>query len=47
MAVEVEKVDIDKREEPLLGLATTEMLLDEIRTRLEMDGKLKYRTVDG
>lgn len=36
-----------RREEgALLGLATTEELLEEIRTRIEIDGKLQYRTVD-
>lgn len=35
-----------KKEEPLLGLATTEMLLNEIRARIEVSGLLKYRTVD-
>lgn len=30
-----------------LGLATTRELLDELRTRIEVDGKLDYRTVDG
>lgn len=33
-------------EEPSLGLATTKQLIDEIRARIEMDGKLEYRTVN-
>jgi len=31
---------------PWLGNATTEELLTEIRTHIEMNGKLQYRTVD-
>ncbi len=31
---------------PWLGNATTKELLDEITARIEMDGKLDYRTVD-
>jgi len=33
-------------EEPKLGCATTRQLLAEIRARLEVDGKLDYRTID-
>lgn len=32
-------------DQPNLGLATTRQLLDELRTRIEIDGKLDYRTV--
>ena len=32
---------------PRLGLATTAELLDELRARIEVDGKLDYRTYDG
>jgi hypothetical protein len=32
--------------EPYLGNATTNELINEIRTRIEMDGMLEYRTVD-
>lgn len=32
--------------QPWLGNATTEELLNEIKVRIEMDGKLKYRTVE-
>ena len=42
MIVEVLAID----NEPQLGCATTEQLLDEIKTRIEMDGQLQYRTVD-
>ena len=31
---------------PSLGLATTKELLEEITARIEIDGKLEYRTVD-
>lgn len=33
-------------ETALLGLATTRELLEEIKVRIEIDGKLDYRTVD-
>jgi hypothetical protein len=32
--------------QPRLGCATTGQLLDELRARIEVDGKLGYRTVD-
>lgn len=32
---------------PWLGNATTDELLTEIRVRIEMDGKLQYRAIDG
>lgn len=32
-------------DQPNLGLATTRELLDEIRARIEVDGRLDYRTV--
>lgn len=32
---------------PMLGLATTRELLDEIYARIEISGELDYRTVDG
>lgn len=38
--------ELSEQEEPLLGLATTKMLLDELFARIELDGKLDYRTVD-
>jgi len=34
---------IDK---PMLGLATTRQLIEELSARIEMDGMLDYRTVD-
>jgi hypothetical protein len=33
-------------DEPLLGLATTRELIDEIKARLEINGQLDYKTVD-
>lgn len=36
-----------KREEPLLGLATTAELLNELRARCEINGTINYRTVGG
>ena len=45
IAIEVKKlskVDI----EPKLGCAATRQLLQEIKTRIEVDGQLDYRTID-
>jgi hypothetical protein len=36
---------IDKEEEANMGLATTRELLEEITARIEVDGKLDYKTV--
>ena len=36
----------DPNLKPNLGCATTEELLDEIKARIEVDGKLDYRTID-
>ena len=36
----------EKPDKAYLGNATTRELLDEIRTRIEIDGRLDYRTVD-
>lgn len=36
----------DEKCKPNLGCATTRELLNEIKTRIEMDGNLDYRTVD-
>lgn len=33
--------------QPWLGNATTGQLLDELYARIEIDGKLDYKTVDG
>ena len=32
--------------EPQLGCATTKQLLDELEARVDVDGKLDYRTID-
>ena len=32
--------------EPNLGCATTRKLLEEVKARIEVDGRLDYRTVD-
>jgi hypothetical protein len=34
-------------DEPRLGLATTRQLMEELHARIEVDGRLDYRTVDG
>ena len=34
-------------DQPMLGLATTRQLIEELSARIEMDGMLDYRTVDG
>ena len=35
-----------ERPQPNLGCATTRQLLEELKVRIEMDGKLDYRTID-
>ena len=42
MAIEIGKLP----QEPYLGCATTKELLEEIKARIEIDGKLEYRTID-
>lgn len=46
LAEEFAKILVEHMYQPKLGCATTEELIDEIKTRIEMDGKLKYRTID-
>ena len=46
LAEEFAKILVKQMYEPKLGCATTRSLLDEIRTRIEVDGKLDYRTID-
>lgn len=41
-----ESYEEEKSDKAYLGNATTRELLDEIRARIEVDGKLDYRTVD-
>ena len=43
MVEQEDRADVD---EPLLGLATTEQLLEELYARAEVGGYLDYRTVD-
>jgi len=47
LAEEFANILVEHMYEPHLGCATTKELLDEIKTRIEMDGKLDYRTIDG
>lgn len=46
LAEEFAKILVEHMYEPKLGCATTEELLTEIKTRIEIDGKLGYRTID-
>ena len=50
LARKITKIDkpVVKHEEckPNLGCATTRELLDEIEARIEIDGKLDYKTID-
>ena len=46
LAEEFAKILVKHMYDPKLGCATTRELLDEIRTRIEVDGKLDYRTID-
>ena len=45
ISLEVKKL-FDDFKEPQLGCATTRELLNEIKVRIEVDGKLGYRTID-
>jgi hypothetical protein len=42
-----DKVEPKATESPLLGLATTGQLLDELKARAELGGYVNYRTIDG
>ena len=46
LAIEFAKILVEYMYAPHLGCATTEELLIEIKTRIEVDGKLGYRTID-
>ena len=46
LAEEFAKILVVRMYEPKLGCATTRELIDEIKARVEMDGKLGYRTID-
>ena len=46
LAEEFAKVLVKHMYAPHLGCATTGEILEELKTRIEMDGKLGYRTID-
>lgn len=46
LAEEFAKVLVEHMYAPKLGCATTREILAELKTRIEMDGKLDYRTID-
>lgn len=46
LAEEFAKILVIPMYEPKLGCATTRDLLEEIKVRIELDGKLDYRTID-
>ena len=46
LAEEFAKILVKHMYEPHLGCASTRELIDEIKTRIEVDGKLDYRTID-
>jgi len=46
LAVEFAKILVKHMYAPMLGCATTREILEELKTRIEMDGKLDYRTID-
>lgn len=46
LAEEFANILVIQMYEPKLGCATTRDLLEEIKVRIELDGKLDYRTID-
>ncbi len=46
LAEEFAKILVKHMYSPKLGCATTREILEELKTRIEMDGKLDYRTID-
>ena len=46
LAEEFAKILVKHMYAPHLGCATSRELLEEIKTRIEVDGKLDYRTID-
>lgn len=46
LAEEFAKILVKHMYAPKLGCATTREILEELRTRIEMDGKLDYKTID-
>ncbi|GAJ23048.1 unnamed protein product [marine sediment metagenome] len=46
LAEEFAKILVKHMYAPKLGCATTREILEELKTRIEMDGKLDYKTID-
>lgn len=46
LAEEFAKILVIEMYKPYLGCATTKELIEEIKARIEMDGKLDYKTID-
>ena len=46
LASEFATILFEEMNKPNLGGATTAEIIDELRARIELDGKLEYRTVD-
>ncbi len=46
LAEEFAKILVKHMYDPKLGCATTREILEELKVRIEMDGKLDYRTID-
>lgn len=46
LAEEFAKILVKHMYAPKLGCATTREILEELKVRIEMDGKLDYRTID-
>jgi len=46
LAEEFAKILVKHMYEPHLGCATTGEIIEELKTRIEMDGKLDYKTID-
>lgn len=46
LAEEFAKILVKHMYAPKLGCATTREILEELKTRIEIDGNLDYRTID-
>ena len=46
LAEEFAKILVVEMYKPRLGCATTREILEELKTRIEVDGQLDYRTID-
>ena len=46
LAEEFAKILVKDMYAPHLGCATTREIIEELKTRIEVDGKLDYRTID-